>query len=264
MIVIAGGLCVAMVAIMAIGWLFQRATGNGGWTDVFWTWGTGLTCAVAALIPLHPGSGVTWRQVTIAALVALWSIRLGTYIALRVTRSREDVRYALLRARWGAAFQRRMFGLMIVQAPVTAIFGVAILFAAHQSHPGFRAADLLGILILSGCIAGEALADRQMKLFKATPRNEGKICDQGLWAWSRHPNYFFEALSWVAYSVIGFDPDHAWSLMAFLAPAVMFAVLRYGTGIPPLEAAMLRSKGDAYRHYQERVSILIPWPPKRR
>ncbi len=262
MILMGLSILATMIVIMVSAWIYQRAAGNGGWTDVFWTFGTGFTCGVAALVPLQGQGNVGWRQGLVTALVVLWSLRLGSYIARRVGRGPEDVRYAIIRETWGPGFQKKMFGLLIVQAPVTALLGLAILFAAHQPDAQFRGTDGLGIAILAIAVLGEALADRQMKAFKADPSTQGHVCDRGLWAWSRHPNYFFEVLVWLAYPVIGFDPAHLASLLALVAPLLMFAVIRFGSGIPPLEQAMLKSKGDAYRRYQERVSALLPWPPR--
>ena len=253
---------VAMAVIMAAGWVYQRQVGNGGWTDVFWTYGTGATCALVALVPLGGATAPSWRQALVAVLVAVWSLRLGTYVAVRVANGSEDARYANLRREWGASFQRRMFGLMIVQAPATALLSISILLAAHAPGTAIRWQDLAGAVILTASILGEGLADREMKRFKADPDNKGKVCDVGLWAWSRHPNYLFEFLGWVAYPVIAIEPARPWSFAALIAPAVMFAILRYGTGVPPLEAAMVLSKGDAYRRYQSRVSPFLPRPPK--
>lgn len=257
------GVLGAMLVIMAVGWATQRAAGNGGWTDVFWTYGTGATCAVAALVPFAGTSSPSWRQVMVAALVAVWALRLGTYVAVRVAgSSNEDARYAALRRDWGARFQARMVPLMLVQAPATTLLALSVLAAARNPAPQLRAADIAGVLILVGAILGEGLADGQMKRFKADSANHGKVCDRGLWAWSRHPNYLFEFVGWLAYPVIALDLVRPWSLASLVAPALMFAILRYGTGVPPLEAAMLRSKGDAYRAYQARVSPFLPRPPK--
>jgi steroid 5-alpha reductase family enzyme len=254
------GILAAMAAVMLVGWTCQRAANNGGWTDVFWTYGTGAACAVAALIPLgeHPGAG--WRRMMVAAMMALWALRLGSYVALRVARSPEDARYADLRQEWGQSFQRNMFGLLFAQAPLTAVIGVAVLFAARQPDATFRLWDALGLLVFVVAILGETLSDRQMQAFKADKANHGKVCDIGLWSWSRHPNYFFEALIWIAYPLIGVDPARPWSLTALIAPVMMFAIVRYGTGVPPLEKAMLKSKGEAYRRYQAEVSPLILRP----
>ncbi len=131
---------------------------------------------------------------------------------------------------------------------------------------GFRAdalrlQDYLGALILLAGIAGEALADAQLKKFRNDPANKGRVCDVGLWRWSRHPNYFFEWLGWLAYPVIAISPHYAWGWVALLAPAFMYWILVHVTGIPPLEAQMLRSRGERYRDYQARTSAFFPLPP---
>lgn len=253
---------IAMAVIMTIGWTVQRGLNNGGWTDVFWTYGTGATCALAALAPFGGQTMPNLRQGLVAALLVVWAVRLGTYVAVRVVGGPEDVRYVTLRGDWGAAFQPRMFLLMIVQAPATTLLSISVILAAQTPAPTLRLQDLLGVLILVGAIVGEAVADGQMKRFKADPSNKGKVCDVGLWAWSRHPNYLFEFAGWFAYPMIAIDLHHPMTLASLIAPAVMFAVVRYGSGVPPLEAAMVESKGDSYRRYQARVSPLLPRPPK--
>ena len=112
---------------------------------------------------------------------------------------------------------------------------------------------------------GEALADAQLKAFRTDPANKGRICDVVLWRWSRHPNYFFEWFGWLAYPVIGIslsDPlSYPLGFAALLAPLFMYWILVHVTGIPPLEAQMLRSRGDRYRDYQSRTSPFFPLPP---
>lgn len=262
MLMLTGAVLGAMAVVMIAGWIVQRAAHNGGWTDVFWTYGTGLTCALAALATTPGLSGIGWRQGLVALMLAVWSLRLGTYVALRVRRSAEDVRYTEMRREWGAGFQRNMFGLLIVQAPITALISVSVILAAHHPAAGLRWQDGLGAAIFLAALAGESVADRQMKAFKAAPANRGKVCDTGLWAWSRHPNYFFEAVIWWAYAVIGFDLARPWTAAAVIAPVMMYCIVRYLTGVPPLEAAMVRSKGEPYRRYQAQVSVLLPWPKR--
>ena len=237
---------------------------NGGWTDVFWTYGTGVTLALAALVPVAGRSSPDPRQMLVAALVALWSLRLGAYVARRVAKGPEDSRYATLRGEWGARFQSHMFLLMIVQSPASALLAVSVLLAAREPQPSLGLRYLLGAAVLLAAIAGEGVADGQMMRFKAIAANKGKVCDTGLWAWSRHPNYLFEALGWIAYPVIALEPGRPVTWAAWTAPVVMLLLLRFGTGVPPLEAAQLRSKGDAYRRYQARVSPFLPRPPKDR
>ena len=106
-----------------------------------------------------------------------------------------------------------------------------------------------------------ALSDAQLKRFREDPANAGRVCDVGLWRWSRHPNYFFEWFGWLAYPVIALSTGYAWGWASLLAPLFMYWILVYVTGIPPLEAQMLRSRGDRYRDYQLRTSQFFPLPP---
>jgi steroid 5-alpha reductase family enzyme len=250
-----------MLGVMAAAWTTQRALKNAGCVDVFWTFGTGLSCVTVAL---WPAAGVNQqRQLLIAAMALIWSLRLGLYVALRVSRNtREDVRYAVLREDWGDTFQLRMLALAIIQAPATALLAWSVMAATHASAEPLGPRDVLGVGILAIAIGGEALADEQMRRFKAKP-GRGAINDSGLWAWSRHPNYFFEWFGWLAYPALSFDPAYVQSWPTCIAPALMYLVLRYGTGVPALEHTMLKSRGDAFRAYQHRVSAFLLRPPKR-
>jgi steroid 5-alpha reductase family enzyme len=258
------GVLLAMVLVMGVGWFVQRAVQDGGWTDVFWTFGTGTTLAAAALCPVGPEAGPYWRHALAAAMVALWSIRLGGYILRRVIKGPEDARYAGFRREWGADFQKRMVSLMMAQAPAAALLSPSVILAARADRPDFGVQDILGLLIFAGALFGEGLADAQMHAFRANPANHGKVCETGLWSWSRHPNYFFEAAVWIAYPVIALDPARPLTWLSLIAPVIMFLTVRFASGVPPLEEAMLKSRGDAFRDYQSRVSVFIPRPPKRR
>jgi steroid 5-alpha reductase family enzyme len=253
---------IVLAAVMAAGFLYQRRVNNAGWVDVFWTFGVGAVGVFVALYPLSGGMPHA-RQWLVAALVAIWSLRLGLYIVFRVNGSaQEDLRYVHFRKEWGADFQRKMFWFMQKQAWGSILFPLAIMLAAQYPAPGLRIADFIGIAILAISIFGEWTADRQLIAFKADPANKGKICDTGLWSLSRHPNYFFEWLNWVAYPVMAIDFTLAYpqGFLALLAPALMYYVVVHGTGIPPLEAHMLRTRGDAFRRYQERTRALVPFP----
>jgi steroid 5-alpha reductase family enzyme len=248
-----------MLAVMACAFFFQRAAGNTGWVDVFWTFGTGAAGAAIALWPAD--GGLPARRWLIAVLVLAWSLRLGLHVALRVAATSEDARYADFRKRWGARYERNLFGLVMAQPPVTALVCLSIALAARAPGPlGWR--DATGVAVLVTAILGEALADRQLDAFKRANHGRHAICDQGLWGWSRHPNYFFEWLGWLAYPVIGLDPSRPLTWATLLAPALMYLVLRFGAGVPPLEASMLKSRGEAFRAYQARVSAFFPLPPK--
>jgi len=252
-----------MVLVMSAGWFYQRIARNGGWADVFWTYGTGAACTVLALLPFDGHAVPTWRQQILGALMAAWALRLGGYVAARVRHGAEDVRYAALRDTWGSTFQRNMLVLLIVQAPASALLSLSVLVAARVPEPAVRGADVIGLLLMTTAMLGEGLADRQMRTFRSNPLNRGRLCDRGLWAWSRHPNYFFEWLLWVGLPIVAIQQSRAQGWLSLAAPGVMFVLLRWVTGVPGLEAAMLRTRGDAYRSYQRRVSVFLPLPPWR-
>lgn len=251
-----------MIVVMTAAYAVIRLVKDASWIDVFWTFGTGIAGIAVALVSAKEA----WfpRQAFVAALVALWSLRLGSYITLRVLRGPEDARYRRLKAQWGAGFNTRILGAVFAQAPATALLCVSIYVAAHRPGEGFAPTDFIGAAILLIAIAGEGAADEQLKRFKANAR-QGAVADRGLWAWSRHPNYFFEWLGWFAYPLIATDVSGAYSRggLALIAPVVMYIILTRLTGVPILEATMEESRGDSYRAYQRRVSRFFPWPPKR-
>lgn len=257
-------IAVALAMLMAGAWLVQQRTGNSGWVDTIWTFSVGLTGAAAALAPIE-GAAPGARQWLVAALVTVWSVRLGSHIAARTLRMTDDPRYAAYAAEWVSDAPRRMFVFLQNQAYGSIPLVFAIFVAAQAPGDGLRLQDYLGAAILIVGIAGEAVADAQLKAFRADPANAGEVCDAGLWRWSRHPNYFFEWFGWLAYPVIAIpfaDPlSYPWGFAALLAPAFMYWILVYVTGVPPLEQQMLRSRGSRYEHYQARTSVFFPLPP---
>jgi steroid 5-alpha reductase family enzyme len=260
---VAAGLCV----VMALAWLVQWRLHNAGWVDVFWSFGTGIAGAVAAIVPI-PGGPAAWpttRAMAVGGLALLWGCRLGTYLAMRTAAGhREDVRYARFRKEWGDAFQPRLFWFLMIQALVAALLALCVMLAAHNPAPALRGADLAGVAVLALAVLGEGVADRQMHSFRADPKNRGKVCTAGLWSLSRHPNYFFECLAWCAYPFFAIGPHYAAGYTSLLGPAAMIWLLTKVSGIPPLEREMVADRGDAYRHYQETVSAFLPLPPRRK
>lgn len=254
-----GLLGVFCVLAMAFAWGVQAVTGNASWVDAVWSFATGLAGVMAALVPL--GGPTTARQWIVAGLVAAWGGRLGWHIAQRSAEGVEDVRYAALRQEWGAAYPWRMFWFLQIQALAAFLLAFAVLLAARNPADGVRALDVIGAVILVAGVLGEAIADRQLRAFRADPANRGRVCDSGLWAWSRHPNYFCEFLVWCAVPLFAIAADWPWGWAALLAPAMMYWLLAHVSGVPPLELAMRKSRGLAYEIYQQRTPAFFPWPP---
>jgi steroid 5-alpha reductase family enzyme len=255
-------IALSLSILMAIAWRVQQRTGNSGWVDTIWTFSVGLVGAGSALWPIG-GAAPIARQWLVAALVVIWSLRLGVHIAVRTAAITDDPRYAAFASDWGLDAPRKMFIFLQNQGFGSIPLVFAIFLAARFPLDALRIEDIIGALILLSGIAGEALADAQLKKFRDNPANKGRVCDAGLWRWSRHPNYFFEWFGWLAYPVIAISPAYAWGWATLLAPVFMYWILVHVTGIPPLEEQMLRSRGERYRDYQSRTSVFFPLPPQK-
>jgi steroid 5-alpha reductase family enzyme len=252
----------AFSVVMAGAWLVWRSTRNSGWVDVTWTFGLGLTGCISALVAISH-STIT-RPVVVAVLLAFWSLRLGFHIAQRTVRINDDPRYAKLLQVWGADASRQMFWLLQKQALVSIPLVLSVFLAASNPSPAFRLQDVLAALFLIVAIGGEAIADAQLRRFRADPANRDHICDVGLWRWSRHPNYFFEWYGWLAYPIFAIDLTGGYTLgwIAITGPLCMYWLLVHVSGIPPLEEHMLERRGDAFRAYQGRTNAFFPAPPR--
>jgi steroid 5-alpha reductase family enzyme len=255
-------IAVALSVLMAGAWAVQQRTGNSGWVDTIWTFSLGIVGVGSALWPVG-GAAPNARQWLVAALVAIWSLRLGSHIAARSAKITDDPRYAAFAKEWGVDSPRKMFIFLQNQGFGSIPLMFAIFVAARFPSDALRSQDTLGALILLIGIAGETLADAQLKSFRSDPANKGRVCDAGLWRWSRHPNYFFEWFGWLAYPVIAISHDYAWGWATLLAPLFMYWILVHVTGIPPLEEQMLRSRGERYRDYQSRTSMFFLLPPQK-
>lgn len=238
-------------------WLVAERTHNAGIVDVGWALSFALVVALFALVA--PAPAAAWAPLAIVA--ATWSLRLGGYLIARGAASPpEEGRYVELRRKWEPRASRRFFVFFQAQAALTGLLSTALVvpFVVAPWDTGWLRA--LGAAVSAIGVAGEALADAQLRRWKAT--HPGEVCDAGLWRYSRHPNYFFEWCVWLGYAVYGiaFAP---WGLIALGGQAIILTSILGVTGIPPTENQAIRSKGDAYREYQKRVSRFIPLPPKR-
>lgn len=246
------GLAICVVAFAATWWVCVRIK-NYSFLDVAFSYG------VAVLAPLYllGAPGPPAKAWAAAAAGLIWSLRLGTYILLRVLRHHpeEDVRYATLREKWPGAGMFLVFFEM--QAVLVAIFSLPFLVLAFDPNPTPGPWTIAGIALALSSISGEALADAQMRRFKADPASKGQVCHVGLWNYSRHPNYFFESMVWWGFFLAAVGSPYGW--ITIICPLLMFYFLFQVTGIPLTEQYALNSKGDAYREYQRTTSAFVPW-----
>jgi steroid 5-alpha reductase family enzyme len=254
---VAAGWIVAAVVMAAL-WAWSVRLQNAGVVDVGWTALVGgLAVFDAAMSP----DGMAGRRVAIAAMMGIWSARLTVFLLVdRVFGKPEDGRYAELRRARGAGASSWFFWFFQAQAIAAVFFSIPALLSAPNPSPKWHPLEFAAMAIWVVAFAGEVTADQQLLAFKTNPNNRGKTCQAGWWRYSRHPNYFFEWLIWVAYAL--FASAAPWGWLAWLCPATLLYLLFKVTGIPATEAQALRSRGEAYRRYQQTTSAFVPWFPK--
>jgi steroid 5-alpha reductase family enzyme len=238
--------------MMAALWILHLRLRNAAIVDVGW----------AAGLPILAGwyawalAGGT-RGWLLAAMVAVWGSRLATHLMVdRVVGQPEEGRYRELRRRWKTRLGIKFFVFFQAQAVLDVLLAVPFLLASRAGgQPGVVGLIAAALWLLA--MSGEALADRQLAAFKRDPLNRGRVCENGLWRYSRHPNYFFEWLVWVAYALYATTAPYGWA--GWLSPALILFFLFRVTGIPETEAQAVRSRGEAYRRYQRTTSAFVPW-----
>lgn len=247
-----------MVLVFICAWVWARKCDNYSLIDAVWAFGIGLTGCLWLLLSGKESP----KQWVAGALLATWSLRLGWHLQRRIRRAHpeEDARYLKLRQLWYANESLAFFGFFQVQAVSVIFLALPFLKIAVDPDVSWSLWESLGLVVCLLGILGESLADSQMSGFKSSNRDSKAVCQQGLWRYSRHPNYFFEAVIWIGFYLYACGSDGGWATI--YAPAVIIFLLLRVTGIPATEAAAVLRKGDAYRHYQKTTSAFIPWPPK--
>lgn len=219
-------------------------------------WGSGFAL-VAWLVVIQQPSARSWL---IAGLVTIWTLRLTNHLARRVFSSGEDPRYRELSGKWrGNFWLRAYFSIFMLQGLLVVIVSLPITLAASQPYAALSWLSGVGALIWLVGFTLEAIGDRQLRQFVSQPANKGKVMDQGLWRYSRHPNYFGEMTQWWGIGVIGLQTTGG--VIGLLGPLTLTLLLRFVSGVPMIEN---RRKADpAYRRYMARTSMLMPLPPRR-
>ena len=236
-------------------WLLSWALRDAGIIDIFWAPGFFIVAAVCAL----RAPALTPRAIVILVLTALWAERLGSHLLHRWRNSaEEDRRYTQMRA-GGGFWWKSLLCVFWLQAVILWIVSWPLQAAIGGRSP-IGPLDCLGAVVALGGILIEAVADRQLTGFKNDPANAGKVLDTGIWAWSRHPNYFGNATMWWGFWLIALSAGAWWTIFA---PALMTFFLLRVSGVALLERDIAERRPD-YADYIRRTSAFIPLPPRTR
>lgn len=260
-LIAAGGLAfLVTMAIMLCLWVISLRLKDVSFIDAWW--GPGFV--VIALFVLAYASGDGFRPWIIAACVSFWGLRLGLHLFKRwKSGPGEDARYAAMRRKADGNFALRslyiVFGLQAVIMWVVSLPAQAGI--AQPSLAPFGALDAAGLLLFVIGFVFETVGDAQLRRFKADPANHGKVLSSGLWAWTRHPNYFGDACMW--WGIFVMASANTGNLWTVIGPIVMTWFLVSVSGKALLEHGLKKSK-PGYAEYIASTSGFFPLPPRRR
>jgi steroid 5-alpha reductase family enzyme len=248
----------AVSAMMLCGWVISLAYKNVTVVDTLW----GLGFVLVAWLTYLMSDGYPGRNLLLAALITLWGLRLSGYLTLRNWGKGEDHRYGGWRRKSGDRFWLvSLFKVFLLQALFLWVISLVIQRGQTALAPAnLTWLDALGTVIWAGGFIFESVGDWQLAKFKADPSNKGKVMDSGLWAYTRHPNYFGECLIWWGLFIITLSTPGSW--WTVISPIIVTAVLVKMTGIPLTEEALVKRR-PGYASYIRRTSAFVPWCPEK-
>ena len=243
------------VAMLAL-WLLSLALRDVSIVDVFW----GLGFVLVAHFVRASAAGFAPRAWLVTVLVTLWGVRLGAYLLWRNWGGGEDYRYQAMRRHYGPTFWLVSLAVVFgLQGLLMWVISLPVQLAVAAPVPAaLGPLDVLGtVLVLIG-LGFESIGDLQLARFKADPASKGRVMDRGLWRYTRHPNYFGDAVVWWGLYGFALATGHP---LAIVGPVVMTYLLTRLSGVPLLEKKLAKTRAG-YAEYVARTSSFVPWPPK--
>jgi steroid 5-alpha reductase family enzyme len=222
---------------------------------------TGSLCFITlALTALNLSPDQDFRAIILTMMVCIWAARLGSFLFLRIRKDGSDGRFDAIKP----VFTRFMVTWSIQALWVFVTSAAALTAISSTNREALNSIAYVGITLWALGFLIEIIADRQKRSFRADPSNEGRFIDSGLWAWSRHPNYFGEILLWLGVAVVAAPVLVGWQLVSLISPVFVVLLLTRVSGIPLLEARSDKRWGDDahYQRYKETTPVLIPRPPR--
>lgn len=235
-------------------WVVYLAKKRIAIVDLGWVGGLFLAGSYFAIC----GQGWGWRRWILGYLLLIWGTRLLSHLLCRLKREGEDPRYLYLLSEWKLSVPERVKVLLLylIQGASVVIVSIPLFLVAHHTNTSFSALEVVGILLWMWGVVGATVADSQLAKFNKASPDRSRVCREGLWHYSRHPNYFFEWLVWVAYSVIALAAP--WGFLGVISPLFLLYLFLYVSGVPITEALALRAKGEEYAQYQRSTPVFLP------
>jgi steroid 5-alpha reductase family enzyme len=246
----------AVITLFTLLWLASLAVRNSSIVDMWWGPGILLIGLTYALI----SGGASNRRTMVLLLLTIWALRLAWHIGARNIGHGEDFRYAKWRGERGASWWWfSYFKVFLLQAVIAWIVAMPLYYAVTApAPPHLTAWDYAGAIVFAIGFVFEGLGDEQLRRFKANPANKGRVLDSGLWRYTRHPNYFGEAVMWWGFGLFSIA---AGGYLGLIGPAIITFFLIRVSGVALLEKTLRESKPD-YANYIAKTSAFFPMPPR--
>ncbi len=249
---------VVLLTLVTALWAVSVRIRDASIVDIFWGLGF-IVVAWSTHIQLDAPSP---ESIVLPIAATLWGLRLALYLARRNLGHGEDRRYAAMRKARPSSFNLwSLFAIFWLQGFLCLIIALPLQVGqwAPRATPGLNPLEVIGLVVFAFGLTWQTIADAQLSAFKASPENKGKVMDQGLWRYSRHPNYFGEAvLWWGLWLFVAALPDTHWTVVG---PLLITLLLLKVSGVSLLEKTIV-DRRPAYADYIRRTNAFIPGPPR--
>jgi steroid 5-alpha reductase family enzyme len=248
---------IAIAILMASTWLVSVVAKNASIVDIVW----GLGFVLVGWVSFGVGDGDDTRGWVLAILVSVWGLRLAGYLARRNIGHGEDYRYRAMRKHWGARFPVvSLVTVFLLQGVLMWVVSLPLQLGQIETSPGFGPIGTMGVLVWAVGLFFEAVGDAQLRRFKSDPANEGRVMSSGLWRYTRHPNYFGDAVVWWGIALVAAEAGVG--VFGLIGAALMTFLLVRVSGVALLEKS-LRKRKPEYEEYVRATSSFVPRPPRR-
>lgn len=235
---------------MCVVWIVYRILKNPSVVDTSWSIGL-MVSGLIYLWSIPP----TPRSILISILLILWAFRLGGFLLYtRILQGHRDKRYSELANHWKINQALGFFLNFQLQGLLIFIISLIFLFISNTNNSSLNLTDAIAMVIVIIGIVGESLADLQLSQFKR--RQQGALCNTGLWGYSRHPNYFFDWVTWLGFTVFAFQSPKGY--LGTVSLLTLYLIFTQITG-PLTERGSVKSRGQKYIDYQKQTSMFFPW-----
>jgi steroid 5-alpha reductase family enzyme len=249
-------LILTLFAYMSLWFVISLIKKRNDVADV--AWGLGFVLITWTSFFISEDSGV--RGLLVGVLVGVWGLRLAWHIHTRNKGKAEDYRYLAWRKEWGKWFYlRSYFQVYLLQGALLFLIVMPVLLINKNGGAGLGLLDFIGVAVWLVGFLFEVIGDAQLARFIKNPANKGKLMQSGLWAYSRHPNYFGEVTQWWGVWLVALSVPYGW--FGIIGPLTITFLILKVSGVPLLERKM--DENPEFEAYKERVSIFIPWKPKK-